>query len=67
MQFAEAEAWCAEHSKGAKACLKALTHLDLVGRSALDVRLKKRVMTGACYASLKILTPLEETDLVRPL
>jgi len=62
-QLAGAEKWCADKGEGAKACLTANPKWDkakgaggLLSKTALDDRLKGRVVTGKEYAGCAILT-----------
>jgi len=70
-QFKEAEKWCKDNEKGARACLSKNPHLcansgqgGLLKKNALDLRLNGKVTTGAEYASNAVLTDMEEKELV---
>ena len=63
-QLKEAEEYCKREKVRAVACLNANPHLTLVKRTALEDRLKGTVVTGEEYKHERLLTRLENDQLV---
>ena len=63
-QYERALEWCCANDKGAKACVAANADLNLVKAAALQDRLSGRIVNGSENADKRVLTDLEESDLV---
>ena len=57
-QYTEAEEYCAREGVGARACITANPHLNLINHASLQERLTGKVVTGAEYSKACILTKL---------